>query len=123
MNFLVPACSAVACPGKGDRCIVRSKARVLVVEADMEFSPCSETEKQCRILGLAAKIASSILQFCLLQCWSDNTGHCEGGLIIREEPGIAREAELNQVSHIDFYSNVALCLQLQSPDSVIKLST
>jgi hypothetical protein len=33
---------------------------------------------------------------------------------------IATEAKLNLVSDIDFYSNVALCLQLRSPDSVIK---
>ncbi|GFG29687.1 hypothetical protein Cfor_03737 [Coptotermes formosanus] len=36
------------------------------------------------------------------------------------EFNIATEAKLNLVSDIDFYSNVALCLQLRSPDSVIK---
>lgn len=33
---------------------------------------------------------------------------------------LATEAKLNLVSDIDFYSSVALCLQLRSPDSVIK---
>ncbi|XP_021915479.1 microsomal triglyceride transfer protein large subunit isoform X2 [Zootermopsis nevadensis] len=36
------------------------------------------------------------------------------------EFNIATEARLNLVSDIDFYSNVALCLQLRSPDSVVK---
>jgi hypothetical protein len=36
------------------------------------------------------------------------------------EFNIATEAKLNLVSDIDFYSNVALCLQLRSPDSVVK---
>ncbi|KAJ4438443.1 hypothetical protein ANN_14388, partial [Periplaneta americana] len=36
------------------------------------------------------------------------------------EFNIATEAKLNLVSNIDFYSNVALCLQLRSPDSVVK---
>ncbi|PNF28005.1 hypothetical protein B7P43_G13850 [Cryptotermes secundus] len=33
---------------------------------------------------------------------------------------LATEAKLNLVSDIDFYNSVALCLQLRSPDSVIK---
>jgi len=33
---------------------------------------------------------------------------------------IATEAKLNLVSDIDFYNTVTLCLQLRSPDSVIK---
>jgi len=73
--------------GKGVWCIVRSGERVLMVEADMEFSPYSETEKQCRMMGLAGKITSSVWQFCLLQCWCDSRGHHEGGLIICEEAG------------------------------------
>jgi hypothetical protein len=51
---------------KGDQFTVRSGARALRVEADMEFSPYSETEKQCRMTGLAGKIASSVWHFCLL---------------------------------------------------------
>jgi len=77
----------MAWPGKGDKCIVRSGATALTVEADMEFNPYSETERQCRMMGLAGKIASSVWHFRLLQCWCDNTGHHEGGLIICEEPG------------------------------------
>jgi hypothetical protein len=33
---------------------------------------------------------------------------------------ISTEAKLNLVSDIDFYNSVALCLQLRSPDSIIK---
>jgi hypothetical protein len=33
---------------------------------------------------------------------------------------ISTEAKLNLVSDIDFYNNIALCLQLRSPDSIIK---
>jgi hypothetical protein len=84
VNFFVPAWPVVvAWPGKGDQCIVRSGARALAVEADMEFNRYSETEKQCRKMGLAGKMASSVGHFCLLQCWCDSTGHREGGLIIR----------------------------------------
>ncbi|KAJ9593728.1 hypothetical protein L9F63_014701 [Diploptera punctata] len=36
------------------------------------------------------------------------------------EFNIATEAKLNLVSDIDFYSNIALCLQLRSPDSIVK---
>jgi len=85
VNLLVPAwLVVVAWPGKGDQCTVRSGARALVMEADMEFS---ETEKQCGMMGLSGKIASSVRRFCLLQCWCDNRRHHEGGLIICEEPG------------------------------------
>ena len=88
MNSLVPAwLVVVAWLEKGDQCDVRSGAGALTMEADMEFSPYSETEKQCRMLGIAGKIASSVWQFCLLQCWCDNRGHHEDGLIICEEPG------------------------------------
>jgi hypothetical protein len=46
VNFLVPAWPVVvAWPGKGDGCIVRSGARALTVELDMEFNPYSETKK------------------------------------------------------------------------------
>jgi len=82
VNILVPALPVMEWPDKGDRCVVRSGARVLMVETDMEFSPHSETEKQRRMMGLAGKITSSVSHFCLLQCWCDNTGHHEGGLII-----------------------------------------
>jgi hypothetical protein len=87
VNFLVPTWPVVAWPDKGDWCIVRSEARVLMVEVDMEFSPFGETKKRCRVTGLAGKIASSVWHFCLLHHWCDNTRHREGGLIICEEPG------------------------------------
>jgi hypothetical protein len=88
VNFLVPTWPVVmAWSSKGDQFTVRSGARALTVEADMEFNPYSETVKQCRVMGLAGKITSSVWHLCLLQCWCDNTGHREGGLIICEEPG------------------------------------
>ena len=36
------------------------------------------------------------------------------------EFNIATEAKLNLMSDIDFYTNVAICLQLRSPDSIVK---
>jgi len=67
VNFLVPTWPVVMeWSSKGDQFTVRSGARALRVEADMEFSPYSETEKQCRMTGLAGKIASSVWHFCLL---------------------------------------------------------
>ena len=124
MNCLVPAWPVVmAWPGKGDQCIARSGARALTLEADTEFNPYSETEKQCRMLGLAGKIAFSV---CTSAC-------CSAGVTVQGimrvdssfvrsqvEFTIATEAKLNLVSDIDFYKTIALCLQLRSPDSVIK---
>jgi hypothetical protein len=94
-----------------------------MVEADIGFHPYGKIEKQCRMMGLAWRIASSVWHFC----------YCSAGVTIQGimrvdssfvrsqvEFNIATEAKLNLVSDIDFYSNVALCLQLRSPDSVIK---
>ena len=89
----------------------------------VEFSPYGETEKQCRMMGLAARS----------QAVYGTSACCSAGVTIQGimrvdssfvrnqvEFTVATEAKLNLVSDIDFYSTIALCLQLRSLASVIE---